>query len=193
MDYLKEIDMVIKEEVSAYIGSLESHTLENDYFREVLYTGKYAQLVLMCLKPSEEIGNGVHFEADQFFYSCQRGKAELVLNGKETHALKSGDAVLVLAGIIDKTEPMPSRTGKLKFYTIFSPPSQPAYKIFKTKADAEKAESEVHNMIGVPAQVTFKFLSNYWTWQQILSDMQFSMSKKSDIALVLVPIISKNQ
>ena len=40
--------MVMKEEIPAYIGSLENHTLENDYFREVLYTGKYSQLVLMC-------------------------------------------------------------------------------------------------------------------------------------------------
>ena len=80
--------MVIKEEVSAYIGSLESHTLENDYFREVLYTGKYAQLVLMCLKPSEEIGNGVHFEADQFFY-VERGKARISFERKRnTHVKK---------------------------------------------------------------------------------------------------------
>ena len=40
--------MVAKEVVSAYVGSLENHTLENDYFREILYTGKYAKLVLMC-------------------------------------------------------------------------------------------------------------------------------------------------
>ena len=133
--------MVAKEVVSAYVGSLENHTLENDYFREVLYTGKYAQLVLMCLKPGEEIGNGVHAEADQFFY-VERGKAEFVLNGKETYTLKSGDAVLVPAGMSHNIINA-SRTVKLKFYTIFSPPIQPAYKIFKTKADAAKAESEV--------------------------------------------------
>jgi mannose-6-phosphate isomerase-like protein (cupin superfamily) len=133
--------MVAKEVVSAYVGSLENHTLENDYFREVLYTGKYAQLVLMCLKCGEEIGNGVHAEADQFFY-VERGKAEFVLNGKETHILKSGDAVLVPAGMHHNVINA-SRAGKLKFYTIFSPPSQPAYTIFKTKADAAKAESEV--------------------------------------------------
>ena len=135
--------MVEKEVVSAYIGSLENHTSENDYFREVLYTGKYAQLVLMCLKPNEEIGNGVHFEADQFFY-VERGKAEFVLNGKETHMLKSGDAVVVPAGMHHNIINA-SRNGKLKFYTIFSPPSQPVHTIFQTKADAEKAESEVPN------------------------------------------------
>jgi mannose-6-phosphate isomerase-like protein (cupin superfamily) len=135
--------MVMKEEIPAYIGSLENHTLENDYFREVLYTGKYSQLVLMCLKPGEEIGNGVHADVDQFFY-IQRGKAEFVLNGKETHTSKKGDAVLIPAGMYHNVS-NGSRTVKLKFYTIFSPPSQPAYKIFKTKADAEKAEFEMHN------------------------------------------------
>ena len=135
--------MVAKEVVSAYVGSLENHTLENDYFREVLYTGKYAQLVLMYLKPGEEIGNGVHAEVDQFFY-FEHGKAKFVVNGKETHMLKSGDAVLVPAGM-NHNVVNASRTGKLKFYTIFSPPNQPAYKIFKTKADAAKVGSEIHN------------------------------------------------
>jgi len=135
--------MVVKEVVTAYVGSIENHTLENDYFREVLYTGKYAQLVLMCLKPCEEIGNGVHAETDQFFY-IERGKAEIVLNGKEQHLLKSGDAVLVPAGMYHNVINA-SRTGKLKFYTIFSPPNQPAYTIFKTKADAAKGGSEVPN------------------------------------------------
>jgi mannose-6-phosphate isomerase-like protein (cupin superfamily) len=135
--------MVAKEVVSAYVGSLENHTLENEYFREVLYTGKYAQLVLMCLKPGEEIGNGVHAEVDQFFY-FEQGKANFVLNGKETQMLKSGDAVLVPAGM-NHNVVNASRTGKLKFYTIFSPPNQPAYKIFKTKTDAAKAGSKVND------------------------------------------------
>jgi mannose-6-phosphate isomerase-like protein (cupin superfamily) len=140
---LKENDMVAKEVVSAYIGSLGNHTSENDYFREVLYTGKYAQLVLMCLKHGEDIGNGAHSAADQFFY-VEHGKAKFVLNGKETHLLKGGDAVLVPAGM-DHNVINASRTGKLKFFTIFSPPNQSVYTIFKSKADAAKAGSEVHN------------------------------------------------
>jgi hypothetical protein len=50
-----------------YVGSIEKQTLENDYFREVLFTGKYAQLVVMCLQPGEDIGNEVHPGVDQFF------------------------------------------------------------------------------------------------------------------------------
>ena len=132
--------MVVKEVVTAYVGSLENHTLENDYFREVLYTGKYAQLVLMSLKPYEEIGNGVHAETDQFFY-IERGKAEIVLNGKEQHLLKSGDAVLVPAGMYHNVINA-SKTKTLKLYTIYSPPNHPGKTMHKTKAEAEKSETK---------------------------------------------------
>jgi len=63
-----------------YVGSIEKQTLGNDYFREVLFTGKYAQLVVMCLQPGEDIGNEVHPSVDQFF-RIEQGRAEFVLNG----------------------------------------------------------------------------------------------------------------
>ncbi|MFA5796842.1 MAG: hypothetical protein WC916_02250 [Candidatus Woesearchaeota archaeon] len=50
-----------------YVGSLEKETLKNNYFRKVLFTGKHAQLVLMCLQPGEEIGSEIHHHVDQFF------------------------------------------------------------------------------------------------------------------------------
>jgi len=53
--------------VAGYVGSIEKQTLGNSYFREVLFTGKHAQLVVMCLQPAEEIGNEVHANVDQFF------------------------------------------------------------------------------------------------------------------------------
>ena len=79
--------MVTKEVVSAYVGSLENHTLENDYFREVLYTGKYAQLVLMCLKPGEEIGNGVHAEA-VISFTLSAGSRIRLERKRNTHVKK---------------------------------------------------------------------------------------------------------
>ena len=53
--------------MAGYVGAIEKQTLGNDYFRQVLFTGKYAQLVVMSLKPGEEIGNEVHKTVDQFF------------------------------------------------------------------------------------------------------------------------------
>ena len=46
--------------MTGYVGPIEKATLKNTYFRQVLFTGKYSQLVVMCLQPSEEIGNEVH-------------------------------------------------------------------------------------------------------------------------------------
>jgi len=123
----------------AYAGNIEKQTLKNDFFRQVIFTGKHAQLVLMSLKPSEEIGNEVHQNVDQFF-RLEQGEAKFVLNnGKEKHVVKNGDAVIVPAGtwhnVINN-----SKTKKLKMYTIYSPPNHPPGTVHKTKADAEKAE-----------------------------------------------------
>ena len=83
--------------MAGYFGSIENQTLSNDYFRQVLYTGKHAQLVVMCLQPGEEIGNEVHENVDQFFRIAQ-GEAFFILSGSERHLAKDGDAVIVPAG-----------------------------------------------------------------------------------------------
>jgi mannose-6-phosphate isomerase-like protein (cupin superfamily) len=126
-----------------YFGDIEDQTLKNNFFRHVIFTGKHAQLVLMCLQPSEEIGDEVHLHVDQFF-RIEEGEAKFVLNEKEIHIAKNGDAVIVPAGtyhnIINN-----SKTNKLKLYTIYSPPNHPDKTIHKTKADADKAELEEHH------------------------------------------------
>ena len=128
----------------AYAGNIEKQTLKNDYFRQVIFTGKHAQLVLMSLKPKEEIGNEVHKHVDQFF-RIEQGQAKFILNNKEKHVVGNGDAVIIPAGtwhnVINN-----SKTKKLKMYTIYSPPNHPDKTIHRTKADAKKAEiAEKHH------------------------------------------------
>lgn len=53
--------------MKGYNANIEQLTLENGDFRKVLYTLQGMQLVLMSLKPGEEIGAEVHPENDQFF------------------------------------------------------------------------------------------------------------------------------
>jgi len=79
--------------MAGYSVPIEKKTLENDYFRKVLFTGKYTQLVVMCLRPGEDIGNEVHKKVDQFF-RIEKGHAAFVFNGKEKHLAKNGDAVI---------------------------------------------------------------------------------------------------
>jgi mannose-6-phosphate isomerase-like protein (cupin superfamily) len=125
-------------------GPIESETLGNNYFRQVLFTGKHAQLVVMSLKPGEEIGNEVHAKVDQFF-RIEQGQADFIMdNGKETHKAKDGDAVIVPAGTFHNVINT-SATKPLKLYTVYSPPNHPAGTVHKTKADAEKAEAAEHH------------------------------------------------
>jgi mannose-6-phosphate isomerase-like protein (cupin superfamily) len=121
-----------------YIGPLEKTTLDNSYFRQVLFTGKHSQLVAMCLQPGEEIGKEMHANVDQFF-RIENGNAKFVFGEKEEHVVGDGDAVVVPAGTYHNVINM-SSVKPLKLYTIYSPPVHPDGTVHKTKAEAEAAE-----------------------------------------------------
>ncbi|MFH1971098.1 MAG: cupin domain-containing protein [Patescibacteria group bacterium] len=125
-----------------YVGKIEETTEQNSYFRQVIYTGKHAQLVVMSLKPGEEIGMEVHGSVDQFF-RIEEGKGKVVMNGEET-AFSEGFGIIVPAGI-EHNLINTSQTEILKLYTIYSPPNHPEGTIHKTKEEAMKAEEEEHN------------------------------------------------
>lgn len=102
-----------------YKDNIERLTLENENFRQVLYTAAHCQLVLMSLKPGEEIGMEVHEDGDQFF-RFEKGKGKVVINGTE-YIVGDGDSVIVPAGsqhnVINT-----STSEVLKLYTIYAPP-----------------------------------------------------------------------
>src|SRR5674476_719360 len=118
---------------------IEKATLENDNYRKVLYTSKYSQLVLMSLKPGEEIGMEVHKENDQFF-RFEEGQGKCIINGNEYEVVK-GSAVVVPAGaqhnVINTL-----KTGSLKLYTIYSPPHHKDGIVRATKKEAEDNEAK---------------------------------------------------
>ena len=128
--------------MTEYAGPIEKQTLENTYFRQVLFTAKHSQLVLMCLRPGEEIGDEVHPNVDQFF-RIEQGEAKFVLNEKQEHTAGDGDAVVVPAGTYHNVINT-SKTAPLKLYTIYSPPNHPDGTVHKTKAEAEAAEALEH-------------------------------------------------
>lgn len=125
-----------------FFGPIEKQTLKNGNFRQVLFTGKHAQLVVMSLKPGDEIGNEVHHHVDQFF-RVEQGEATFTL-GDEKHVARDGDAVIVPAGTYHNVVNT-SKTETMKLYTIYSPPNHPDGTVHKTRADAEKAEAEEHH------------------------------------------------
>ncbi|HLO00009.1 MAG TPA: cupin domain-containing protein [Pyrinomonadaceae bacterium] len=119
--------------MKGYVQNIESIAVKNDEFRQVLYTAKNCQLVVMALKPREEIGMEVH-QLDQFF-RVEEGTGEAVLNGVST-AISAGSAVLVPAGAnhnIINTGHVP-----LKLYTLYAPPNHRDGVVHHTRAEAEK-------------------------------------------------------
>src|SRR4030066_1276097 len=83
--------------MTGFVGDIEKLTEKNNYFRQVLYSGKYAQLVVMCLQPGEEIGKEIPPTVDQFF-RIEEGEAKFVFNDSEVHLVHDGEAVIVPAG-----------------------------------------------------------------------------------------------
>jgi mannose-6-phosphate isomerase-like protein (cupin superfamily) len=119
-----------------FVENVEAMAKSNDDFRRVLYTAKHSQLVLMALKPGEEIGEEVH-KLDQFF-QVEGGTGVAILDGVRT-AIKAGFGVLVPAG----TSHNIINTGgsPLKLQTIYSPPNHRDGVVHPTRANAE-ADSE---------------------------------------------------
>jgi mannose-6-phosphate isomerase-like protein (cupin superfamily) len=119
--------------MKGYVIGIESETKNNSYFRRVLYTAKNSQLVLMSLKPGEEIGEEVHPDRDQFF-RFESGEGKVVID-KVEHKVKDGTAVVVPAGALHNVVNT-SKKADLRLYTIYSPPEHIDGVVRKTKADA---------------------------------------------------------
>lgn len=119
--------------------NIEKDSIENSNFRQVLYTGKHTQLVLMSLAPKEDIGLEVHPDNDQFF-RIEQGEGMAIIDGKE-YTLADGSAVVVPAGsehnIVNTSD-----TDDLKLYTLYSPPHHKDGIVRATKREAEENEAE---------------------------------------------------
>ncbi|MFA5020935.1 MAG: cupin domain-containing protein [Patescibacteria group bacterium] len=120
--------------MKGFNDNIEQATLENDNFRKVLYTGKHSQLVLMSLKPLEEIGMEVHPDNDQFF-RFEKGRGKCIIDGNE-YDLEDGSAIVVPAGAQHNIVNV-SETDDLKLYTIYSPAHHQDGIVRATKAEAE--------------------------------------------------------
>jgi len=128
--------------MAGYVINIEEKTVDNNFFREVLFTAQRVQLVVMSLGPGEEIGLETHDDGDQFI-RVEAGKGIAILDGEE-HDLEDGSAVVIPAGvqhnIINSSPQQP-----LKLYTIYSPPEHPDGTVNKDKAEALAYEKEHHH------------------------------------------------
>ena len=128
--------------MAGYVTNIEDKTLENDNFREVLFTAPGIQLVLMTIGVGDEIGLETHDDVDQFI-RVESGEGKAILDGRE-HALEDGSAVVIPRGTehnivnVSKSEP-------LKLYSLYTPPEHPNGTVHRTKAEADAYEREHHH------------------------------------------------
>ncbi|MDO8667924.1 MAG: cupin domain-containing protein [bacterium] len=125
--------------MKGFNSNIEKDTLENNNFRQVLYTGKHSQLVLMSLKPREEIGMEVHEENDQFF-RIEKGEGKCIIDGNE-YEITDGSAIVVPSGAKHNVINT-SQAEDLKLYTIYSPAHHKDGIVRKTKTEATANEAE---------------------------------------------------
>ena len=123
--------------MNGYVIPIERETRKNADFRRVLYTGKHSQLVLMSLKPGEEIGEETHEDVDQFF-RFEAGVGNVIIDGAE-HRVKDGNGVIVPAGARHNVVNT-SKRANLKLYTIYSPPEHQDRVVRHTKKEAMASE-----------------------------------------------------
>jgi mannose-6-phosphate isomerase-like protein (cupin superfamily) len=127
--------------MTGFSTNIEETTLENRNYREVLFTAPHSQLVVMTLRPGEEVGLERHDTGDQFF-RVEAGEGEAIIDG-EKHRLTDGTAVIVPSGA-EHNIVNTSKTQSLRFYTIYSPPQHAAGTLHRTKRDADAEEAHAH-------------------------------------------------
>jgi len=133
--------------MKGFVGDIANQSEGNSDFRRVVYTGKNLQLVLMSLKPGEDIGEEIHTDRDQFF-RIEKGKGEVLIDGKRSK-IKDDDAVLVPAGArhnIINTGDKPMR-----LYTLYGPPEHRDGTVHATKVDAQKMKEHFDGKISEAA------------------------------------------
>jgi len=125
--------------MKGFSANIEQQTLQNTKFRQVLYTGKHSQLVVMSIPVGGEIGLETHPDNDQFL-RFEQGKGTAIIDGNE-YEVQDGSAVIVPAGC-EHNVVNTSESEELKLYTLYSPPHHKDGTVHATREDAEADDEE---------------------------------------------------
>ncbi|GAB3075874.1 cupin domain-containing protein [Corynebacterium aquatimens] len=127
-----------------YVVDIEKATLDNEAFRDTLWTGENLQLTVMTIPVGGEIGAEIHDDHDQFL-RLEAGELRAMIGASETDLevdqVVSADWVaFVPAGkwhnfVNEGSEPA-------KLYSIYAPPEHAPGTFHQTKADADADEQE---------------------------------------------------
>ena len=125
-----------------WVGDIEKDTLDNGFFRKVLFTGAQIQLTVMSLGPGEEVGLEMHDHLDQFL-RIEQGSGRVTFGPSaeridEEHDVEDDWAIVVPGGVWHNV--INTGSTDLKLYSLYAPPEHPPETVHRTKADADAAE-----------------------------------------------------
>lgn len=121
---------------SVFAFNIEKTTVNNPYYRCVVYTNNNQQIVIMKLKPYEEIGNEKHDYSSQFI-RVEGGSCQAITGSGPSHqkyVLNDGDVIVIPA---DTYHNIIALEKGVSLYTIYSPPVHSQNTIQKSKSDPE--------------------------------------------------------
>ena len=116
-----------------YIVNIEGRTKNNKDFREVLYTSKNMQLVVMMIEPKKDIGEETH-QLDQFI-RIEEGYGEAILD-RVIHKISAGFAIVIPSGTLHNIVNT-SNDEQLKLYTVYAPPEHLDKTVRHTRSEAD--------------------------------------------------------
>ena len=132
--------------MKGYVDNIEDAAIRNSNFRQVLYTARGMQLVVMALEPGEDIGEEVHPDRDQYF-TVEKGKGEIRIDGTTTK-IRKHSAMIVPAGARHNVL---NTGGKvLRLATIYAPPEHQDAVVHLTKADAQASKEHFDGGVTEP-------------------------------------------
>lgn len=116
----------------SFVGNAYELSDRNTSFRKVVFTGAKSQLVVMDIKPGEDIGEEVHKNVEQWLF-IHSGRMRAVVDGKE-YEVGAGDVVIVSPNTRHNLINIGEES--VKIYTIYVPPNHIDSREHRTKADA---------------------------------------------------------
>lgn len=127
-----------------YVLDIEATTVENEAFRDTLWTGQFLQMTVMAIPAGGEIGAEVHEDHDQFL-RLEAGRGRIMIGESEDNLdidqeVEDDLAIFVPAGKWHNFVNEGEETVKL--YSIYAAPDHVKGTFHQTKEDADNDPHE---------------------------------------------------
>lgn len=137
---LNEVPESLLPEAEPLAINLEEATVNNQNFREVIWTGDHMQLVLLSLEPGEEIAMEMHEDLNQLL-KIEKGQAQILIGPSRDELnfereVQEDWAVLIPANHYHSVKN--TGEGPLKLYTLFAPGAYPQNEVVETLEETEE-------------------------------------------------------